>query len=246
MATIDTTSKVKNYKGSNSFIIKMKDALNKFGSLTQKQSEAVEKILVNQVKVDVESLPENLKSIANYEGENKFVNDIKTKLMTYGTLTDNQVSTANTQIQKESDKDKTLKLRIPVLGETIQLRRTTAEVLKVKHGLEFNPLLIDVIKILEISPKAIKVSGKLTVKRGKICNCCAKTLTDEFSMLTGLGKTCAKHLGVKYITDSTQADKFREEYLNKVEEIGVMETWIPLSQVKVLSDKLEVILKMVR
>jgi hypothetical protein len=65
-------------------------------------------------------------------------------------------------------------------------------------------------------------------------------------MLTGLGKTCAKHLGVKYITDSTQADKFREEYLNKVEEIGEMETWIPLSQVKVLSDKLEVILKMVR
>ena len=166
--------------------------------------------------------------------------------MTYGTLTDNQVSAANAQIQKESDKNKTVKLRIPVLGETIQLRRATAETLKEKHGLEFNPLLIDVTKILEVSPKAIKVAGKLTVKRGKICNCCAKTLTDEFSMLTGLGKTCAKHLGVKYITDSTQADKFREEYLNKVEEIGEMETWIPLSQVKVLSDKLEVILKMVR
>lgn len=246
MTTTNTTSKVKNYQGANSFINKMKDALNKYGSLTQKQSEAVEKILANQVKVDVESLPENLKSIANYEGENKFVNDIKTKLMTYGTLTDNQVSAANAQIQKESDKNKTVKLRIPVLGETIQLRRATAELLKEKHGLEFNPLLIDVTKILEVSPKAIKVAGKLTVKRGKICNCCAKTLTDEFSMLTGLGKTCAKHLGVKYITDSTQADKFREEYLNKVEEIGEMDTWIPLSQVKVLSDKLEVILKMVR
>jgi len=246
MTTTNTTSKVKNYQGANSFINKMKDTLNKYGSLTQKQSEAVEKILANQVKVDVESLPENLKSIANYEGENKFVNDIKTKLMTYGTLTDNQVSAANAQIQKESDKNKTVKLRIPVLGETIQLRRATAELLKEKHGLEFNPLLIDVTKILEVSPKAIKVAGKLTVKRGKICNCCAKTLTDEFSMLTGLGKTCAKHLGVKYITDSTQADKFREEYLNKVEEIGEMDTWIPLSQVKVLSDKLEVILKMVR
>ena len=246
MTTTNTTSKVKNYQGANSFINKMKDALNKYGSLTQKQSEAVEKILANQVKVDVESLPENLKSIANYEGENSFVKDIKNKLMTYGTLTDNQVSAANTQIQKEADKNKSIKLRIPVLGETIQLRRATAEILKEKHGLEFNPLLIDVTKILEVSPKAIKVAGKLTVKRGKICNCCAKTLTDEFSMLTGLGKTCAKHLGVKYITDSTQADKFREEYLNKVEEIGEMETWIPLSQVKVLSDKLEVILKMVR
>jgi len=246
MTTTSTTSKVKNYQGSNSFINKMKDALSKYGNLTQKQAEAVEKILANQVKVDVESLPENLKSIANYEGENSFVKDIKNKLMTYGTLTENQVSAANTQIQKEADKNKSIKLRIPVLGETIQLRRATAESLKEKHGLEFNPLLIDVTKILEVTPKAIKVAGKLTVKRGKICNCCAKTLTDEFSMLTGLGKTCAKHLGVKYITDSTQADKFREDYLNKVEEIGEMETWIPLSQVKVLSDKLEVILKMIR
>ena len=246
MTTTNTTSKVKNYQGANSFINKMKDALNKYGSLTQKQSEAVEKILANQVKVDVESLPENLKSIANYEGENKFVNDIKNKLMTYGTLTDNQVSASNAQIQKESDKNKTVKLRIPVLGETIQLRRATAELLKEKHGLEFNPLLIDVTKILEVSPKAIKVAGKLTVKRGKICNCCAKTLTDEFSMLTGLGKTCAKHLGVKYITDSTQADKFREEYLKRVDEIGEMQVWVPFSQIKVLSDKLEVILKMVR
>ena len=246
MTTTNTKSKVKNYQGANSFINKMKDTLNKYGSLTQKQSEAVEKILANQVKVDVESLPENLKSIANYEGENKFVNDIKTKLMTYGTLTDNQVSAANAQIQKESDKNKTVKLRIPVLGETIQLRRATAELLKEKHGLEFNPLLIDVTKILEISPKAIKVAGKLTVKRGKICNCCAKTLTDEFSMLTGLGKTCAKHLGVKYITDSTQADKFREEYLKRVDEIGEMQVWVPFSQIKVLSDKLEVVLKMIK
>lgn len=246
MTTTNTTSKVKNYQGSNSFINKMKDVLNKFGNLTQKQAEAVEKILGSQVKVDVESLPEELKSIANYEGENSFVKEIKNKLMTYGTLTDNQVSAANAQIQKESDKKKTIKLRIPVLGETIQLRRAIAESLKEKHGLEFNPLLIDVTKILEVSPKAIKVAGKLTVKRGKICNCCAKTLTDEFSMLTGLGKTCAKHLGVKYITDSTQVDKFREDYLNKVEEIGEMETWIPLSQIKVLSDTLDVVLKMVK
>jgi hypothetical protein len=29
------------------------------------------------------------------------------------------------------------------------------------------------------------------VKRGSICMCCGRTLTDEFSMLTKLGKTCA-------------------------------------------------------
>jgi hypothetical protein len=59
-----------------------------------------------------------------------------------------------------------------------------------------------------------------------------KTLTDEFSMLTGLGKICASHVGVPYITDASQAEKFREEYMKRVEEIGEMQFWIPRSQVK--------------
>jgi len=60
---------------------------------------------------------------------------------------------------------------------------------------------------------------------------CAKTLTDEFSMLTRMGKTCAKHLKVEYITDSSQAERFRNEYLKKVNEIGEMEFWVPISQI---------------
>lgn len=246
MTTTNTTSKVRNYQGTNSFINKMKDALNKYGKLTQKQAEAAEKILNSVTKVDVETLPEEMKAIANYEGENSFVKELKSKLMTNGTLTSKQVSAANQQIQKEQAKANTFKMKLPMLGETIQLRRKTAENLKERYGLQFNPLLIDVTKILSVSPKAIKVAGKLTVKRGKICNCCAKTLTDEFSMLTGLGKTCARHLGVNYITDASQADKFREDYLKRVDEIGEMETWIPLSQVKVMSKKLDIVLQMIR
>jgi nucleoside-triphosphatase THEP1 len=59
-----------------------------------------------------------------------------------------------------------------------------------------------------------------------------KTLTDEFSMLTGMGKICAKHVGVEYITDKSQAQRFREEYLKRVDEIGEMEFWVPKSQIK--------------
>ena len=64
-------------------------------------------------------------------------------------------------------------------------------------------------------------------------------------MLTGLGKICANHLGVKYITDSSQVDKFREDYLKRVDEIGEMEMWIPKSQIKVMSETLDVVLKMI-
>jgi len=103
--------------------------------------------------------------------------------------------------------------------------------LKEKYGLKFNPILLDITKILAISPKAVKFSGKMTVKRGDVCMCCAKTLTDEFSMLTRMGKICAGHMGVEYITDKSQADRFREEYLKRVEEIGEMEFWVPKSKI---------------
>ena len=56
--TTTTTQKVQNYKGTNSFINKMKDAVAKYGSLTIGQSAAVEKILnapveAKQVELDI-------------------------------------------------------------------------------------------------------------------------------------------------------------------------------------------------
>jgi hypothetical protein len=165
--------------------------------------------------------------------------------MKYGTLSDKQVSTTLNQIQKDIDKANTHKLRIPTPGETVTVGRKIGQQMKDKYGLEFNPMIIDITKLLAVSPKAIKFSGKMTTGRSKVCRCCAKTLTDEFSMLTGVGKTCANHMRIPYITDISQADRFREDYLRRVEEIGEMEFWVPKSQVKKWEGKTEVILKMI-
>lgn len=120
----------------------------------------------------------------------------------------------------------------PTVGETIKLGRKKAIELKENYNLEFNPILIDITKVLAVSPKAIKFSGKMTIKRGRVCTCCLRTLTDEFSMLTNVGKTCAKHMGIDYITNRNQATEFRERYLRRIEEIGEMEFWVPKSQIK--------------
>jgi len=109
--------------------------------------------------------------------------------------------------------------------------------------LKFNPILIDITSLKAVSPKAVLFIGKMTVKRGKVCTCCMKTLTDEFSMLTGLGKICAGHMRVEYITDASQADRFREDYLKRVEEIGEMEFWVPKSQIKKWDGSTEAILR---
>jgi hypothetical protein len=211
----------------------MKDALKKWGQLTPKQLEASDKALNSEVKtINRDELPEDVKRIVEYKGENPFVKDIASKFEKWGTLTSKQISAAVAQIQKEEDKEKTVRMNWPTIGETIKLGRKIGMELKEKYGLKFNPILIDITTLKAVSPKAVLFSGKLTIKRGDVCTCCMKTLTDEFSMLTGFGKICAKHVGVEYITDKSQTQRFREEYLKRVEEIGEMEFWVPKTQIK--------------
>ena len=230
---IATQDKVRNYQGQNRFILNMKDALKKWGGLTPKQLEATEKALNSEVKtINKAELPEDVKRIVEYKGENPFVKDIASKFEKWGTLTSKQISAAVAQIQKEEDKEKTVRMNWPTIGETIKLGRKIGMELKEKYGLKFNPILIDITTLKAVSPKAVLFSGKLTIKRGDVCTCCMKTLTDEFSMLTGFGKICAKHVGVEYITDKSQTQRFREEYLKRVEEIGEMEFWVPKTQIK--------------
>jgi hypothetical protein len=230
---ITTQDKVRNYQGQNRFILNMKDALKKWGGLTPKQLMATEKALNSELKtINKAELPEDVKRIFEYKGENPFVKDIASKFEKWGTLTSKQISAAVAQIQKEEDKEKTVHMNWPTVGETIKLGRRKGMELKEKYGLKFNPILIDITALKAVSPKAVQFTGKLTIKRGDVCTCCMKTLTDEFSMLTGMGKICAKHVGVEYITDKSQAQRFREEYLKRVDEIGEMEFWVPKSQIK--------------
>jgi hypothetical protein len=239
-----TITKVQNYQGKNSFILKMKDAVSKYGKLTPAQSNAVDKILNADEEVKKVELTEDEKKIQSYTGQNSFIKDLQVKLEKYGKLSEKQVTAALNQIQKEIDKENTIKLNVPAEGDTIIVGRRIGQRLKETYGLKFNPTLLDITKVLGISPKAVKFSGKMTVKRGDICVCCGKTLTDEFSMLTKMGKTCSKHMGVEYITDKSQADRFREEYLKRVEEIGEMEFWVPKSQIKKWEGTADILLKM--
>ena len=190
MTTTNTTiEKVQNYKGTNSFIIKMKDTVNKYNRLSPKQEEVVVGIF-----------------------------------------------------QKEQN-ERTLEMNWPTTGESIILARKIGQQLKDTYGLEFNPTLIDISRLLAVSPKAVKFSGKMTVKRGNICMCCGRELSDEFSMLTKMGKICSKHMKVEYIKDKSEVERFRNDYLKRVEEIGEMEFWVPKSQIKKWNGMTESIVK---
>lgn len=232
--TITTIQRVKNYQGQNKFLKNLQDSLKKYGGLTPKQMSAAADCLNAEVKpkeVDMENLPEDLKRIVDYKGENNFVKDIAIKFQKYGTLTSKQTEAALKQIQKEIDHENTIKVNWPTPGESIKIGRKIGQGLRKEYGLEFNPTILDITRLLVVSPKAVKFAGKMTVKRGDVCMCCGKTLTDEFSMLTKMGKICAGHMKIEYITDISQAEGFRERYLKRVEEIGEMEFWVPKRQI---------------
>jgi len=178
MTTTSTIEQVQNYKGDNSFIIKMKDTISRYNRLTPKQEEVVIGIF-----------------------------------------------------QKEKN-ERTIQVNWPTFGETLIIGRKIGQQLKETYGLQFNPVLIDITRLLGVSPKAVKFSGKMTVKRGNICMCCGRDLSDEFSMLTKMGKTCSSHMKVEYIKDKSEVERFRNDYLKRVEEIGEMEFWIQKSQIK--------------
>ena len=97
---MSTITQVQNYQGSNSFVIKMKDVIKKYGTLTPKQVAAVEKILSAAVEAKQVELYDDMKKIQSYDGPSDFVNDIKSKLEKFGKLSDKQVSAALNQIQK--------------------------------------------------------------------------------------------------------------------------------------------------
>jgi hypothetical protein len=173
-----------------------------------------------------------IEKVNNYQGKNSFIAKMKDLLIKGKTLSPKQLEVSLDIITKEEQNEKVIRMNWPTPGETIIIGRKVGQQLKENYGLEFNPTLLDITRLLGVTAKAVKFAGKMTIKRGKICTSCMRDLTDEFSMLTGMGKTCAGHMKVPYIKDASEAGRFREDYLRRVEEIGEMEFWVPKNQIK--------------
>jgi len=184
-----------------------------------------------------------VQKVQDYTGPSTFIQKMKEVILKKGSLTPKQEEVVFNILNKEASQ-KTISMNWPTKGETIIIGRKIGQQLKETYGLEFNPTLLDITRLLGVSPKAVKFAGKMTIKRGKICTSCMKDLTDEFSMLTGMGKICARHLKVPYIKDASETTRFREDYLKRVDEIGEMEFWVPKNQIKKWNGSTEKVVKM--
>ena len=185
-----------------------------------------------------------VQKVQDYKGPSTFIQKMKEVILKKGSLSPKQEEVVFNILNKEAS-EKTISMNWPTTGETIIIGRKIGQQLKETYGLEFNPTLLDITRLLGVSPKAVKFAGKMTIKRGKICTSCMKDLTDEFSMLTGMGKICARHLKVPYIKDASETTRFREDYLKRVDEIGEMEFWVPKNQIKKWTGATQSVVKMI-
>jgi hypothetical protein len=230
---INVEQKVKEYKGTNTFIKNIQPSILKWGSLTQKQHDVASRILQREEKMGpivLENLPENLRTIMTYDGGNEFVLKLKTQYETWRNITESQIAAGIRQIKKE--KSPARNINISLDNESIKLKRGVALRLKEEYGLEFMPILVDLVKAVKITEKAVRVSVKLTEENGDVCRCCGLELTDPFSVLTGMGAICAKRLRVDYIKDPNEVERFRIDLKKRIEEVGEFEFWLPKTQVK--------------
>ena len=102
-----------------------------------------------------------IEKVQNYTGKNSFVNKMKDTIKKYGRLTPKQEETVIGIFQKEENQ-RTLEMNWPCEGETLIIRRKIGQELKENYGLEFNPVLIDITRLLAVSPKTIKLAEAKT------------------------------------------------------------------------------------
>ena len=171
---------------------------------------------------------EVIEKVQNYEGTNNFMNSLKKGYEKYGRLTENQISAAVRTIEGMRRREQSQKpMNIKLVGDTIKIGRKIALGIKEEYNLDFHPILIDVTAVTAMTDRALRVKGKLTKENGGICRCCAKTLTDEMSQVTGIGPVCAKYVGVEHPKTKADVEKFKEDMSQKIDEIGEFEFWIP-------------------
>jgi len=200
LKTSDVYTQLRNYNGTNTFMISLKFSLLKYGKLTEKQ-------LPYAVKFFEQQQPSNSNSENNASVERKYPS---------------------------------YKLKNPVL---ITLRGQFF----VKDLCENKLMLGDVIsyawvvsEVTGITDKAVRVKAKIADSKHNLdfCRACCRSLSDKFSIATGMGKICSNKYGVTYVTDMSQVEQYKLNLDNKIASIGEKEFWLPKSKVNELSELL--------
>lgn len=171
--------------------------------------------------------------VKNYNGNNNFINSLKSGVIKYGKLTENQLKAAEkffgNDVKLSVDFDKVVDTKI--VNVDIKVSKFIAKKIKEDNKLEFAPFLLTISQVLGETNKAYKVVGKMTTSDVTSCRCCGKDLTDWRSQATGVGPTCSKHLNIPYVKKQEDVEVFKKMLKFKIDQIGDLTFWLAKSQI---------------
>ena len=183
---------------------------------------------------------QTIQKLTSYEGPNGFVNSVKAGYTKWGSLTPRQMDAIKKFFTpKKKDVFKPIDVNIDVI-----LKRYVARGISEEYGLEkITPITVTIHQVVGLTPRAVKVKGKMTFTDVGCCRCCGKDLTDWVSKASGIGPVCAKYMGIKRPTTQADIAEFNKHLKEKIEEIGELEFWVPKSHITNAFGKFKYILE---
>ena len=184
---------------------------------------------------------ETIQKLKDYEGQNGFVNSVRTGYKKWGSLTPKQMTAVKKFFTPKKPKGslKPIKVNVDVI-----LKRYVARGISEQYGLDkITPITVTISEVNALTQKAVRVKGKMTFTDVGCCRCCGKDLTDCISKASGIGPVCAKYMGIKRPTTQSEIDVFNKNLKEKIEEMGEFEFWVPKSQIKNAFGKFKYILE---
>ena len=173
---------------------------------------------------------ETIQKLKDYTGDNGFIKSVLNGYNRWGRLTPKQMEAVKKFFTPKKPKGTIKPIKINV---DLVLKRYVARGISEEYELgKVTPITVTVSEINALTPKAVRVKGKMTFTDVGCCRNCGRDLTDWISKASGMGPVCAKYLGIKRPTTKAEIAEFNKNLKEKIEEMGEFEFWIPKSHIK--------------
>ena len=120
------------------------------------------------------------------------------------------------------------------IGLVIQISKWLAPKISRRLKLSVQSFAWEVIQVVAETEKAYLIKARIPDVNHSLsfCRACGSPLTSKFSIITGMGESCAKKWGVAYVTKTDSVDAFKARLQAKIDSIGVIEFWVPKKCIK--------------
>jgi hypothetical protein len=184
-----------------------------------------------------EEFAEECEWLEAYAGTFDFYLSLKTQLAQKGKLSDRQIDAVRRAIIRDQERTEQRKTQATNQvfslnpGQVIQVTKWAAKKFAAQAGYTRPHFAFEIIKVEAETPKAFRLTVKLTAQRTSFCCVCGLGLSNPASVTAGIGPICAEKSGVSFGAGSL------EELAERLKVTVAVTDWIPKAAIKTVDGK---------